>query len=73
MTFEEYVVIVSDTMREYPSWRSGQAYFNCLYDARPDLSEQIRGGMLDPFYDDSFIPQFLEFVMHNWDRKEEHV
>lgn len=41
--------------------REGQRAFNALYAIRPDLAEQVRGTDLDPFYDDSRLPDF-----HAW-------
>lgn len=67
MTFDEYVVEASEYQRENPHQRSGQVYFNVLYQVRPDLSERIRTTDLDPFYRDQRLPQFLEFVANNWE------
>lgn len=47
-------------------WRKGQFAFNKLAQLRPDLSEQIRGSKLDPFYDDDVLPAFFEWVEANW-------
>lgn len=43
-------------------WRSGQTYFNVLYDIRPDLADLIRATELDPFHDDSRIGVFLAWL-----------
>jgi hypothetical protein len=52
--FEEYSKIVE--------WRKGQAYFNALHEVHPELADEIRGGNLDPFYQDKRIDEFLAWV-----------
>lgn len=46
--------------------RHGQWAFNVLAFERPDLSEQIRSGPLDPFYSDAVLPEFYKWVEENW-------
>ena len=46
--------------------RKGQRAFNALCELRPDLSAQVRGTNLDPFYTDSVLPSFYEWVGNNW-------
>ena len=47
-----------------------QAMFNHLSDLRPDLSEQVRGTDMDPFYCASPTnprwDRFVEFIETNW-------
>lgn len=50
LTFQEYQDLVKDAVTRNPHWRYGQALFNVLYEYRRDLSEQVRGGSLDPFH-----------------------
>jgi hypothetical protein len=56
--------------RGNPEWRAGQAIFNVLARTRPDLSEQLRGTALDPFYlDDASTPEFqaiCNWIDKNW-------
>jgi hypothetical protein len=40
--------------------RKGQRYFNALYALRPDLADQIRATLADPFYRDTKLPAFFE-------------
>lgn len=47
--------------------REGQFAFNCLFANRPDLSEQIRGTVLDPYYNDALLPQFWIWVKAHWE------
>ena len=65
MTIAEYLREVQSAIRCNPAWRSGQAYFNTLYQFRPDLSEKIRGTRLDPFHG---VPSddFFGFLLANW-------
>ncbi len=46
--------------------RKGQCYWNTLDKLRPDLTPQLRGGLLDPFYDDGRLPEFLAEVQRIW-------
>lgn len=66
MTFEEFVLSVADVER--PSHiRVGQHAFNMLFDVKPKLAEKIRGTDYDPFYFDTKLDKFWEFVGENWD------
>ena len=65
MTYDEFVSLVV-SYRRGTNLRKGQAYFNVLSDVRPDLSEQIRGTALDPYYKDYVAPEIIAFVQNNW-------
>jgi len=47
-----------------------QAMFNHLVEVRPDLSEQVRGTDMDPFYchspTDPRWDRFVRFIETNW-------
>ncbi len=62
MTFDEYLKRVALAGVTYPTWRKGQTYFNVLAEVRPNIAEMIRGGRLDPYYDDLIVPEFLAFL-----------
>lgn len=47
-------------------WRRGQAYFNVLYDVKPNLADKVRGTLLDPFHNDARIPDFIVYVVTHW-------
>lgn len=64
MTYEEYLERVY--IERQSQWRLGQAHFNILWRYRPDLSEQIRGTLLDPFYRDEKVAEFRSWVKRNW-------
>lgn len=51
---------------EDDTWRFGQVLFNELTMVRPDISEQIRGTQMDPFYKDEKMDLFLNFVADRW-------
>lgn len=71
--FDELVEFLKSVASRYVeskgNERYGQAAFNVLAEIRPDLSEQIRGTALDPFYwldGDSRLVLFFEWVDDNW-------
>jgi hypothetical protein len=66
VTFEDYFKATVAAMKRYPSWRPGQAYFNTLVSLRPDISKELETSILDPYYNDSRIPAFLEAVYDIW-------
>jgi hypothetical protein len=47
-----------------------QAMFNHLCEVRPDLSEQVQGSIMDPFYavspQDPRWDKFVAFIETNW-------
>lgn len=52
-------------------FRKGATYFNLLHWARPDLARECRfNTLIDPFYDDSKIPQFIEWLRSVWVSEE---
>lgn len=42
--------------------RRGQALFNALHVTKPELANQIRAGLLDPFYRDERIPAVIAWL-----------
>jgi hypothetical protein len=71
MTFEQFIVAAQAYKIKNPPQRLGQAYMNYLWQARPDLYEEVvtmdaDGWMCDPFYDDSNINRFFKFVAKAW-------
>ena len=67
MTFDEYLDSVELDRKYTLDWRDGQRYFNVLNKIRPDLSEQVRGTLLDPFYRDVALDDFLIWCENNWE------
>lgn len=70
MSFMQYINTTSNAFHANKDWRIGQAYFNTLVEARPDLAEKVRGTNLDPFYADNAMDacfvRFIYFVAENW-------
>jgi hypothetical protein len=48
---------------ENPCLRLGQAHFLALHNIMPELALKIKGTDNDPFYDDSKIQAFFEFLI----------
>lgn len=60
-------LVDQDPANERGVWiREGQYAFNCLFANRPDLSEQVRGTVLDPYHRDERLPQFWIWVEQHW-------
>lgn len=47
-------------------WRHGQALFNLLHDARPDLAAALTGTVYDPFFDDRKIEIAWRWIQEHW-------
>lgn len=62
MTYKQYLDLCAQTHKRYPEWRTGQAYFNALWQVNPNLAAHIQGSDLDPFYDDSRVTLFLDII-----------
>ncbi len=45
--------------------RKGQAMFNRLHDLRPDLANQVRGTLDDPFYNERHMGSFMLWVQEH--------
>lgn len=47
--------------------RLGQVYFNLLYEMRPDIANNLRGAIIDPFYKERITQVVHDFVIARWD------
>ena len=66
--FNDFLGAVPAAIKDNPNWRLGQAYFNVLFDLRPDLAERIRTTPLDPFYmPPAGTARFLEWLQFEWE------
>lgn len=65
MTLDEFILAATRRYMDVKDERYGQAFFNELYRVRPDLSEEIRGGHLDPFYT-GVDPDLYLFLSERW-------
>lgn len=56
------IVQASETLRETESIRWGQSLYNALHSIAPPLAFLVQGTSLDPFFDDSKVPEFLTWL-----------
>ena len=69
MTYDEFhhqVLMIHASQENKDDLRLGQIYFNMLCSLRPDISEQIRGSMLDPFFKHRITQVVSDFVRERW-------
>lgn len=66
MTFEEWLQEAVKYNLSNKDQRRGQAYYNSLQSIRMDLTSDIVGTKLDPFYDNARLNEFLDYVKKNW-------
>lgn len=69
MTYDQFnseVVKIHATQPVKGNLRLGQIYFNMLCDLRPDISEQLRGSMIDPFFKERITQVVHDFVRERW-------
>lgn len=66
MTFTEFTLYVIEYDRIHHKQRSGQAAYNALWEARPDIADRVRGTKVDPFYEDRRLLAFWNFVQAEW-------
>lgn len=68
ISFSEYVAMVADAFNSpHNDYRQGQAAFNTLYAVHPQLAEAVHFTDIDPFYNDSVLPDFYEWVNDHWE------
>lgn len=69
MTYDEFhtqVVTAHTTQPVKGDLRLGQVYFNMLCELRPDISEVLRGSMIDPFFKERITQVVHDFVRERW-------
>ena len=62
MTFDEYIIAAAEHHRKFAAlgnYRVGQAYFNTL---PKYIADDVVNSELDPFEDDSKLPQLLAYL-----------
>lgn len=59
---ENLINFSEQEMKKNPSWRRGQALYNCAVIAFPHLLSKINVTENDCFYEDVRIPQFLDYI-----------
>ena len=65
-TYTDYLKAVPVALKDHPEWRQGQAFFNVLARVNSPLAERVRGSLVDPFYSDEIIPEFLAHCEAVW-------
>jgi hypothetical protein len=66
-SFIDYLIALQT---RHSDLRIGQHMFNTLATHNPRLVEDIReqSDVLDPFYNDSKVPVFLNYIIDNWNK-----
>lgn len=72
-TSESFINYLIALQTRPPSIRIGQHMFNTLCDYNPNLAKDIRGQLdsIDPYYNDSNVPAFLNYVIQNWTKYDD--
>lgn len=67
VTFSEFAMLATQHYAENKqTLRFGQAVFNVLVKARPDIANQLRGRALDPYFKDSVPDEVWKFIKSRW-------
>lgn len=69
MTYNEFhaqVELAYNTQQFPGEMRLGQIYFNKLHSLRPDISKELRGSMIDPFFKERITQVVHNFVSERW-------
>lgn len=52
-------------------WRYGQTVFNTMYDIHPEVAQKYCGTLIDPFYNDDNVDQFIEKCLNEFKELDE--
>lgn len=67
ITYDEFLEKVQRNHAQIGgSWRLGQTYFHTLSHHRPEVAEQIRSTLHDPFHHDEVSEETHKFVRLRW-------
>jgi len=58
-TRQEFWKLLEDKMRDFPTWRKGQAVFNLMWSLDPEEAEKHRSSKIDPFFNDGVVKEFV--------------
>lgn len=76
-SYDEFLIFVGQEHNELrvkdPTVRLGQTYFNCLWEFRPSIANQIRATKYDPFHKDDVHPEIHGYVSALWDEMNSKV
>jgi hypothetical protein len=69
-TSESFINYLIALQTRHPDHRIGQHMFNTLCDYNLQLSRDVRGQLdsIDPYYNDSNVPAFLNYIIDNWNK-----
>lgn len=73
LVIENLLVFSEQEMKKNPSWRKGQALYNCAYSAFLHLVSKITGTESDCFYEDSRIPKFIDTLKETMNSEKPFV
>lgn len=66
LTSEQVIYLHKKALQDYinnkPHYRLGQSYFNTLHDIKAELADSIRATVIDPFYNDDKLPDFILYI-----------
>lgn len=67
MTYTEFIINATQYFGAHRrEQRFGQAVYNCLATARPDIASQIVDTPLDPFHKNSVSDDVWQFIKEKW-------
>lgn len=67
MTYTEFVINVTTHFGTHRhNIRFGQAVYNCLATARPEIASQLIDTPLDPFHKNKVGEEVWEFIRERW-------
>lgn len=76
-SYDEFLIFVGQEHAELkagdPTIRLGQTYFNCLWEFRPSIANQIRATKYDPFHKEEVHPDIHVHVNALWDEMNAKV
>lgn len=76
-SYDEFLIFVGQEHAELkagdPTIRLGQTYFNCLWEFRPSIANQIRATKYDPFHKEEVHPDIHVHVSALWDEMNSKV
>lgn len=65
------VMAQAETLKKEHGWRYGQAFFNVLFEERPDIAQAIHGSSLDPFFKHIISIETLEKIQEMYQAEEQ--
>lgn len=68
MTYDQFLEQVNLAHETQSEQRLGQIYFNLLSQVRPQIAEELRGSMLDPFFKHRITQVTNDFVSQRWSK-----